>query len=163
MTLRDKLRRGPVEVHVPPADPLMAVLKEANTFGDQVKELVDQCNLSRQRSEWAMTQLTTAHQVIQNLTNERDNYRRLYLNMVRAAGELAATVNGLVSLGVNARNTILKVEHLNAQVPQEQAPTNGNGEEAIDLDAPLHDAAPEPTREEIEELRNTLAKLPPTA
>jgi hypothetical protein len=164
MSLRDKLKRGPVEVHIPPADPMMTVLKEANTFSDQIKELVDQCSLSRQRSEWAMNQLATAHQVIRVLTDERDSYRSLYHNMVRASGELAATVNGLVSLGMNARNTILRVEHLNAQVPQPDpapAPQQEQDHEEIDLDAALvGPSAPEPTPEEIERLRTTLASLP---
>jgi hypothetical protein len=135
---------------------MLGVVKEANVFADNIKALVDERNAHKERAEWALVQLEAANRQLQHIAGERNNWRGLALRMVRASGKLSATLTAVESLFHNSRNTILEVQHLEDQLPK---PEPSNGEDAIDLDGALHDQAPEPTREEIEELRVTLASL----
>jgi uncharacterized coiled-coil DUF342 family protein len=159
MSLRDKLKRGEVELHVPPVDPGAAVYKQASTLADNLKQLVDERDQHKQRSEWAFVQLEALNRQLQNIASERDNWRRLALRMVRTAGSLGAKLKSVEDVFRSVRNEAHEVEHLLSQLPDETTP-QGNGEDPINLDAPLVQPDLNPTQEDIEQIRNTLAKLP---
>jgi hypothetical protein len=164
MSLRKKLDRvisGEVEIHVPPADPMVQVVEGANTFGGQINALFAERNHYKALGERLMCQLEIAQRQLHTVAQERESWRRLACNMIAANGKLKATLDGVESLFRNARNTALEVDHLASQLPQQQ-PEKTNGEdEAVDLDEHLVQHDLQPTPEDIEELRTTLNKLPP--
>src|SRR5262245_28231088 len=160
MSLRKKLGviGSDVEIHIPASDPHSEVPKELDLVYSQYQALVDERNLHKQRSEYLVGQLQLANERLHRGVHEGNGWRRLALRMIRVAGVLGTKLKVIDSLFKDAANEVLEVEHYASQLPQEQPA--GNGGEAIDLDAPLHDQAPEPTLEEVQRLQATLAKLP---
>lgn len=160
MSLRKKLRlngeeEDEVTLHVPPADPAAELYQKASTLSEQLKALLDERNVYKQRCETLIGQLDSLHRTLNQTANEREQYRRLAFRMIHANGKLKSTVDGIEGLFRNIRNTSAEVEHLVSQLPPEEQPPA-----PIDLDAHLVQQHQNPTPEEIEQIRDTLARLP---
>ena len=164
MSLKDRVKRAvgseDVTINVPPADPLAQVVTATNNWGGQVKALYDERNNYKQWAERLQVELETIHRQLHLVAQERDNWRRIACNQIASNGKLKSSLDNIESIFHNIRNTSLEVDHLASQLPPEPAAQDGNGEDApVDLDAAF-ESAPEPTREEVDNLRITLAKLP---
>lgn len=154
-----KKQADDVGLQVPPVDPTAGFVTEANRFAGNIQGLVDERNAFKERCEALLSQLDSVHHQLHHTAREREGYRRTAFKMINANGKLKATLDAVESLFRNIRSTSEEVDHLASLVPKELPKVN-HEEAPIDLDAALHDQAPEPTQEEIEQLRTTLASLP---
>lgn len=156
MSLRNKIERavgGGVELHVPPADPMQQIVKQANTLGEQLTAIMDDRNLHKQRSEQLMLMLQDANRQIERLVAERNESHRQFMIMLHGNGQMKTMIEGIASLIHNGKDMMHRTDHLLAKHPEHE---NGKDAEPLSLDA-----VPQgPSLEEVEQIRATLAKLP---
>lgn len=157
-----------IDLKIP--DPTADLVKGAAAVAATVQGLVDEQNDMRRKNEWLMRELVVVKNMCTRIEAERDYWRRQAIEYVRANGELASTIGGMLKLAESAQASLLKAQLIADEMPvgqsafqsaatQETPAYDGNG---LPITRPTNgsDVPPPIDAEQIKELAAKLATCP---
>lgn len=121
-----------VHIHVPAIDPGDDLVRASEVFNNTVAELVRERNEIRQKNEQLNRKCVFLMKTNERVENERDWWRKQAAEYIRANGELAATLGGMLAFAERAAATMQQAQAIADAMPQPNTAVAGTNDAAID-------------------------------